>query len=61
MNVFDICRKFQYVYMDIKRDILVQKIKVTKIFFIYHFSGLTLIILLFISLDREMDSLSFDI
>ena len=61
MNVFDICRKFQYVYMDNKRDILVKKIKVTKIFFIYHFSGLTLIILLFISLDREMDSLSFDI
>ena len=29
--------------------------------FIYHFSGLTLIIKLFISLDREMDSLSFDI
>ena len=61
MNVFDICRRFQNFYMAIKRDILVQKIKVTKIFCIYHFSGLTLMILLFISLDREMDSLSFDI
>ena len=57
MNVHDICRKFQYFYLDIKRDILVEKIKVKKMFFISYFSGLTLMI----SLDREMNSLSFDI
>ena len=61
MNVLDPCSKFHFDDLNIKRDIYVQKIKVKKMLFIYHFSGLTLIILLFVSLDREVDSLSFDI
>ena len=51
-NVFDIVENFNNV--NIKPEILVQKIKVKKMFFIYHFSRLSLIIKLFIPLDREM-------
>ena len=44
MNVPDLCSKFHFDDLNIKRDIYVQKIKVKKMLFIYHFSGLTLII-----------------
>ena len=44
MNVPDRCSKFHIDDLNIKRDIYVQKIKVTKMLFIYHFSGLTLML-----------------
>ena len=61
MNVFDFCKRFQYFYSNIQRDIYVQKIEVKNMFFIYYFSVITMTIQLGVTLDREMDSLSFDI
>ena len=52
MNVLDPCSKFHFDDINIKRDIYVQKVKVN--FFFYHFSGLTLIIKLFVSLEASI-------
>ena len=44
MNVPDPCSKFHIDDLNIKGDIYVKKIKVKKMCFFYHFSGLTLML-----------------
>ena len=53
------CFKFYQFHSNIKRDILVQKVKVRK--YVFNFLQLTLIITLIISLDRDTYSVTFDI
>ena len=52
---------FKIFTLILSQKSLFKKIKVKKMFFIYHFSRLSLTIKLFIPLDREMYSLSFDV
>ena len=44
MKVPDPCSKFHNDDLNIKLDIYVQKINVKKMLFIYHFSGLTVML-----------------
>ena len=53
MSVSDMCSKVHLSYVNIERDINVQKIKVINRFCISYFSSHTLIIELLIPLDRE--------